>query len=450
MIVVGMMNLKDLRFKFDKLTPKQKSLFYSALSDQERVMIAKSWAFLARKNQLAPDEWNSDKPYWVIVSGRGYGKTRTGAETTLDHIEELGSQARVALIASISSDARDVMIEGESGLLACAQRRGIECTYEPSKRRISFKNGAVATSFTAEEPNRLRGPQHTFAWCDELSSWKYDQETWDMMMFGLRLGPCPKVIITTTPKPRRLMRDLLTSNKSVITRGSTYENRANLAPQFLKAIEERFEGTRLGRQEIYGDLLEDNPDALWQPAMIEATRIHDIMHIDDLSHKYNITRIVVAVDPAVTSGDNADETGVVVAAKCEDGTFLVLDDQTCKLSPDQWGRLVVDLYHKWNADRIIGEANQGGDLIESLLRNIDRSIPYRSVRATKGKRTRAEPISALYEQGKVRHVGCFDKLEDQMCMFTADNFDGSPDRVDALVWALTELSASKKGGISFI
>jgi predicted phage terminase large subunit-like protein len=444
------MNLSELRLLWDKLDASQKRELYSKLSDEEKLMVAKSWAFLARKNQIAPREWGSDKPYWVIIAGRGYGKTRTGAETTLDHIEKLGGQARVALLASISSDARDVMIEGESGLLACAHRRGLDCTYEPSKRRVTFKNGAIATSFTAEEPNRLRGPQHTFAWCDELSSWKYDQETWDMMMFGLRLGPCPMVVITTTPKPRALMRELLKSDKSVITRGSTYENKANLAPQFLKAIEARFEGTRLGRQEIYGDLLEDNPDALWQPSMIESTRIHDVMDIEDLSFKYNITRIVVAVDPAVTSGDKADETGIVVAGKCEDGTFLILDDQTCKDTPEQWGRRVIDLYHKWNADRIIGEANQGGDLIESLLRNIDPSIPYKSVRATKGKRTRAEPISALYEQEKVRHVGCFEKLEDQMCMFTADNFDGSPDRVDALVWALTELSAVRRGGISFL
>lgn len=445
------MDLKDLRLKFDKLSAKQRTDFFKTLTQDEQVLIAKSWAFLARKNQLAPLEWNSEKPYWVIVSGRGYGKTRTGAETTLDHIEELGGQARVALIASISSDARDVMIEGESGLLACAQRRGIECTYEPSKRRVSFKNGAVATSFTAEEPNRLRGPQHTFAWCDELSSWKYDQETWDMMMFGLRLGPCPKVVITTTPKPRQLMRYLLKSDKSVITKGSTYENKANLAPQFLKAIEERYDGTRLGRQEIYGELLEDNPDALWQPSMIEAARLPDEgLSPEDLAYKYDFVRIVVAVDPAVTSGDKADETGIMVAAKCREGNYYILSDGTCRLSPEQWGRVVVNLYHKWSADRVIGEANQGGDLIESLLRNIDLSIPYRSVRATKGKRTRAEPISALYEQGKVRHIGCFDQLEDQMCMFTSDNFDGSPDRVDALVWALTELSSSKRGGISFL
>jgi predicted phage terminase large subunit-like protein len=444
--------MRQLRRLWDDMTGQEKLAMYNSLSKKEQTLIATSWDFMARPQQLSPDDWGGDKTFWIIVAGRGFGKTRTGSETTLDHVLELGKDARIALIAPTAADARDVMIEGESGILACAKRRGIKCNYEPSKRRISFDNGAVATAFTAEKPDRLRGPQHTFAWCDELSSWEYDQETWDMMQFGLRLGPCPKVMVTTTPKPRILMRDLYKDSRSIITRGSTYDNKDNLAPTFLDAIKQKYEGTRLGRQELYGELLEDNPDALWQPEMIERTRIREKtqLDIDEKIYKYNLVRIVVAVDPAVTSGEKADETGIVVVGQDAEGRFYMLCDRTGRYTPDEWGRVVGDLYNQWSADRVVAEVNQGGDMVEHVLRTVDRNISYRGVRASKGKRARAEPISALYEQDRVVHLGSFPELEEQMCMFTPDNFDGSPDRVDALVWGLTELSQSGRSGISFI
>lgn len=444
--------LRELRNSWDLMSkPQRKAVFDSLSTDQKKILVT-SWDFLARPNQLSPEEWGDDQTFWIIVAGRGFGKTRTGAETTLDHIEELKDQARVALIAPTASDARDVMIEGESGILACALRRGIKCNYEPSKRRITFDNGALCTAYTAEKPDRLRGPQHTFAWCDEVSSWEYDQETWDMMQFGLRLGPCPKVIVTTTPKPRLLMRDLYKDPRSIITRGSTYDNKDNLAPTFLDAIKQKYEGTRLGRQELYGELLEDNPDALWQPEMIESSRIKDASELDNeqKTYKYNLTRIVVAVDPAVTSGDKADETGIVVVGRDANSHYYILSDRTGRYTPDEWGRVVSDLYNEWSADRVVAEVNQGGDMVEHVLRTVNRNISYKSVRATKGKRARAEPISALYEQDKVSHLGYFPALEEQMCMFTPDMKEGSPDRVDALVWGLTEMSQGGQSGISFI
>jgi predicted phage terminase large subunit-like protein len=446
------MDLRDLRAAWDQMTATDRAELFETLSPQEKVLIITSWEFLARENQLAPREWGLEHSFWIIVAGRGYGKTRTGSETTLDHIQELGKDARVALIAPTASDARDVMIEGESGILACAERRGIKCNYEPSKRRISFGNGAIATAYTAEKPDRLRGPQHTFAWCDELSSWEYDQETWDMMQFGLRLGPSPKVIVTTTPKPRMLMKELLNDARSVITRGSTYDNKDNLAPQFMDAIKQRYEGTRLGRQELYGELLEDNPDALWQPEMIEATRIRDAEGLgpEDLIYKYNLTRIVVAVDPAVTSGEKADETGIVVVGRDAEERFYVLCDRTGRYSPNEWGRIVSNLYDQWSADRVVAEVNQGGEMVEHVLRGVNRNISYRGVRAVKGKRARAEPVAALYERGEVSHIGMFPELEEQMCMYTPDGYDGSPDRVDALVWGLTEMISGRRGGISFL
>lgn len=442
--------LRQLRTTWDKMTSSQRRALFNSLNDQEKQVIVTAWEFLARPNQLSPLDWGSNYMFWLIVSGRGYGKTRTGAESTLDHVMELGSEARIALIASTASDARDVMIEGESGLLACARRRGIDVTYEPSKRRVSFGNGAIATAFTAEKPDRLRGPQHTFAWCDELSSWEYDIETWDMMLFGLRLGPAPKVIITTTPKPRRLMKQILTDKRTFITRGSTYENKANLSPQFLEAIKNKYEGTRLGKQELYGELLEDNPDALWQPSLIEDKRLRDFNYDpQEKAFRLDLVRIIVAVDPAVTSGENSDETGIVVVGRDGEGGLFVLDDATGRYSPNEWGRIVSDLYDKWGADRVVAEVNQGGDMVEHTLRTVNPNIPYTGVRAVRGKRARAEPIAALYEQGKVRHVGIFDALEEQMCMYTPDNFDGSPDRVDALVWGLTELAIKPNAKIWF-
>ena len=444
--------LRELRLKWDDMTPKARQALFISLTPEQQGIIATSWEFLARPAQLSPESFGDEHMYWIILSGRGFGKTRTGAETVLDHILALGKEARVALIGPTAADVRDTMIEGESGLMACARRRGIQCTYEPSKRRVTFPSGALAVAFSGEKPDRLRGPQHTFAWCDELTSWEYDQDAWDMMMFGLRLGPSPSVVITTTPKPRRLMKTLLKDSRSYITRGSTYDNKDNLAPAFLKAVEDRYEGTRLGRQELYGELLDDNPDALWCMDFIEPKRIKDLCHLspEDLCMRLNITRIVVAIDPAVTTGEDSDETGIMVVGEDAYGGYVVLEDGTGKYSPDEWGRVVLGLYNKWSADRVIAEVNQGGDMVEYTLRTIDPSVSYRGVRAVKGKRVRAEPIAALYEQHKVAHIGLFNKLEEEMCSFAPDSFDGSPDRLDALVWGLTDLALQKGGGIRFI
>lgn len=388
-------------------------------------MLLYEWRFWARPNQLPPENW---RHVWLILAGRGFGKTRTGAET-VRWLVETGQAKRIALVAPTAADARDVMVEGESGILAVS-RPDFKPEYEPSKRRITWPNGAVAYTYSAEEPDRLRGPQHDFAWCDELAAWKYPDDTWDNLIFGLRLGDNPRVVVTTTPKPIPLVRKLVNDPETVVTRGSTYENAANLPPSFLKEIRDKYEGTRLGRQEIYAEILDDVPGALWNRTMLDELRVKKAPEL---------IRIVVAIDPAVTSGENSDETGIIVAGKGVDGHGYVLEDLSCRMSPDGWATRAVNAYHKYEADRIVAEVNNGGDLVETTIRTVDRRIPYKAVRASKGKRTRAEPIAALYEQGKIHHVGSFPLLEDQMCNFTPDGYDGSPDRVDALVWALTEL-----------
>lgn len=447
------MQLRDLRIVWDGLSPQARKDLFASLSTLERHTIVTSWEFLARHNQLAPAEWGKNgKQFWIVNAGRGFGKTRTGAEETLNYVEKYEGEANFGMVAAISSDARDVMYEGPSGLLVCAERRGLPFDYTTSKGRIEFKNGAKGKSFSAEKPNRLRGPQHGFVWCDEVSSWERDLETWNMMKFGLRLGTSPRCIVTTTPKPRELMKKILTDPRYIVTTGSLYDNIENLAPTFVDDIMEEYEGTRLGEQEIYGKLLLDNPGALWQPEMVEPYRVQiEADHgPEDIIFKYNLIRIVVAIDPAVSTGENADETGIVVVAQDEDGHYYVLDDVSGHYTPNEWGNEAIRMFDKWKADRVIAEINQGGQMVEHVLRGIRRDVPYRGVRATKGKRVRAEPIAALYEQGKCHHVGLHNKLEDQMFMFAPDTFDGSPDRVDALVWGLSELSQGKRGGISFL
>lgn len=336
------------------------------------------------------------------------------------------------------------MIEGESGIMAVCTGEvkgpggqpvgkphpaGIP-VFEPSKRRLTWPNGAMAFCYSGEEPERLRGPQHDAAWCDEIGAWKYPSDTWNMLMFGLRLGADPRVIATTTPRPIALIRELLASPTTAITRGRTIDNASNLAPQFLEQIVAKYQNTRLGRQELDGELLEDVPGALWQRSMLDDKRVTEA---PDLS------RVVVAIDPAMTSGENADETGIVVAGKGADGDWYVLADYSCRLTPDGWAHRAITAYTDHRADRIVAEVNNGGELVEHTLRTIAPDIPYKALHASRGKRVRAEPIAALYEQGRVHHAGLFSALEDQMCTFTPDDTIGSPDRVDALVWALTEL-----------
>jgi predicted phage terminase large subunit-like protein len=276
----------------------------------------------------------------------------------------------------------------------------------------------------------LRGPQHDAAWADEPAKWKYPLEAWDNLELGLRLGDHPRIVATTTPRPIKLIRDLLKDRMTVVTRGSTYDNMANLAPSFFDRMVMKYENTRLGRQELYAELLEDVPGALWQRQTIDQHRV---------TRAPDLVRIIVGIDPAMTSGEDANETGIIVVGKGRDRQAYVLDDLSCRLSPDGWARRAVSAYRRYRADRIVAEVNNGGDLVERVLRTVDPSVAYRAVRASRGKVVRAEPIAALYEQGRVHHVGLFAGLEDQLCVFAPDQYDGSPDRVDALVWCLSEL-----------
>lgn len=380
----------------------------------------------------------------MILAGRGFGKTRIGSETIRELVcgdtpLSAGKYRRIALIAETAPDARDVMVEGESGILA-VHPKDFRPVYEPSKRRVTWPNGAIATLYNAVEPDQLRGPQHDLAWLDEMAKFRYLQDTWDQAQFGLRLGSHPRAIVTTTPRPLPLIRKLLNDPDTFVTRGSTFDNAGNLATPFLKQIEDRYGGTRLGRQELEGEILEDIPGALWNRQNIDEFRITN-QTIPDLE------RILVAVDPAASSEEGSDENGIVVVglARDKDGYAhgYVLEDASLKGSPEEWARKAVTMFRKWQADRIVAEKNNGGEMVASVIKSVDRSVPLTLVHASRGKIVRAEPISALYEQGRIHHVGRFDKLEDQMCLFSIDNLRdnnyGSPDRVDALVWGFTEI-----------
>jgi predicted phage terminase large subunit-like protein len=336
----------------------------------------------------------------------------------------------MAVVAPTAGDVRDVMIEGESGLLAVCPPWN-RPHYEPSKRRLTWPNGALVTAYSADEPERARGPQHDGLWADEIASWRYP-EAWDLFMFGLRLGNNPRAVVTTTPKPIPLVKELLASPTTFVTRGSSYENRRNLAPAFFQQIIRKYEGTRLGRQELNAEILDDFPGALWARDLIN----------QKTNEEEDRDRVVVAIDPAVTSGEDSDETGIIVASKGVDGLYYVLDDLTCKLTPNGWAMRAVNAYHRFKADRIVAETNNGGDMVLDTIKRVDPEVSLRKVTATRGKRVRAEPIAALYEQGRVFHQTAFPELEDQMCSFVPDDVLGPDDRVDALVWALTELSGT--------
>lgn len=392
------------------------------------------WRAKARPEQLPPQgsEWNG----WLFIGGRGAGKTRTGSEWICEAVET-GEAKRIALIAPTAHDARHVMVEGESGILSIAPPWN-RPDYEPSRRRLAWKNGAEAYTFSSEEADRLRGPQFDLAWADELAAWTDPQNCWDMLQFGLRLGTHPRWLATTTPRPIRLLKELISRSDVVVSRATTFDNAANLAPTFLEAIRKRYEGTRLGRQELNAELLSDTPGALWHADWIDNGRVE---RLPDLK------RIVVAIDPAVSNSEGSDETGIVVAGIDDGGHGYLLNDCSGRYAPHEWARKAVEAYKRYAADRIIAEVNNGGQMVESTLRMIDHNIPFRAVHASRGKVTRAEPISALYEQKRVSHVGTFSELEDQMCSFTSD-FDRnragySPDRLDALVWAFTELMVNE-------
>ncbi len=388
---------------------------------------------LARDEQLPPP---GDWTYWLILAGRGFGKTRTGAEWVREQVKTCRF---VNIIGATADDARDVGIEGESGILAvCPAAERPE--YRPSQRKLVWPNGAQSLIFTADEPERLRGKQHERLWCDEVAAWRYP-EAWDQAKLGLRLGAKPRACLTTTPRPSKMIKAIIADPATHTTRGSTYENRSNLAKTFFDQIIRVYEGTRLGRQELNAELLSDNPGALWRREMFDATRVARVP---------DMRRIIVAIDPAVTSSDDSDETGIVVAGLGEDGRCYVLDDLTCKATPRDWAQLAIDAYRHYRADRIVAEGNNGGDLIEAVMRGIEAQVAFSRVHARVGKFSRAEPVAALYEQGRVSHVGSFPELEDECCDYDPVTAKQSPNRMDALVWALTELILDGPRGIMYV
>lgn len=402
------------------------------------------WREIARPEQLPPaGEWL----VWMYLAGRGAGKTRSAAEWVHEKAEQRPG-CRIALVGRTPADVRDVMIEGESGLLSCGT--GARPLYQPSKRRVVWPNGTVAYAYSAEVPAQLRGPQHHFSWCDEPAAWtdapKGDtlDTAWNNLLLGLRLGDAPQCVATTTPKPNALIRTVFARASTVVSRGSTYDNLANLAPSFREQVLATYEGTRIGRQELLGELLEDVEGALWTLARIEAGRVRP-------GEIPEMRRIVVAVDPSGGSGPDNDEQGIVVTGLGVDGELYVLADRSCKLSPHGWASRAIAAYHEFSADRIVAEKNFGGEMVESTIKQVDKSVPVKVITASRGKVQRAEPIAAIYEvtPPKAHHVGALPKLEDQLTTWTPQ--DGtSPDRLDALVWGMTELTGGVGQGLAYL
>ena len=414
--------------------------FLDALSDAELAALPYLFEFWALEHQLPPDgDWST----WTILGGRGAGKTRAGAEWVRAQVEgarplDEGRRGRIALVGETLDQVREVMVFGESGIMACspADRRP---EWQTTRRRLLWPNGAVAQAFSAHDPEALRGPQFDGAWVDELAKWKRARATWDMLQFGLRLGERPQVCVTTTPRNMGVLKDILAQDGTVVTRAPTEANAAHLAQSFLDEVRARYAGTRLGRQELDGVLIDTAEGALWPPARLDGWRVTAAPEALD--------RIVVAVDPPVTGHDHSDECGIVVAGAVTRGpvqdwrAFVLADCSVAATSPLGWAEAAIRAMERFGAERLVAEVNQGGDLVEQVIRQADPLVPLRQVHASRGKVARAEPVAALYEQGRVRHLHGLGALEDQMQQMTARGFEGkgSPDRVDALVWALTEL-----------
>ena len=395
------------------------------------------WPVWARAHQL-PElvPWTN----WMLLGGRGAGKTRTGAEWLRamalgDPVYTSHPVGHMALVGETYAAAREVMIEGQSGLLAI-HRRSDRPVWTSSRRRLEWANGAVAQVFSSEDPDALRGPQFEAAWCDEICKWSNVQETWDMLQFGLRLGEFPQQVITTTPRPLKLIKDLVADKRTLLSRMTTDDNLFNLANGFVDRIVGTYQGTRLGRQELDGEIIEDRVDALWQRSLIEKHRCKIAPPLE---------RIVVAVDPPTTGNATSDACGIIAVAQAENKRAYVLEDRTLNaVSPSRWAQMTLQLYEKHGADLVVIETNQGGDMAENVLRNVSANLPIRQVKASRGKWLRAEPVAHLYERGLVSHVGTLPELEDEMCDFGLSGLSSgkSPDRLDALVWAVTELLLS--------
>ena len=413
--------------------------FLSGLGEGALLALPYLFEFWAMEHQMPPDgDWRT----WVVMGGRGAGKTRAGSEWVRAEVEgamplDPGRSRRVALVGETVEQVREVMIFGDSGILACSppDRRP---EWQATRKRLEWPNGAIAQVFSAHDPEGLRGPQFDAAWVDELAKWKKAEEAWDMLQFGLRLGETPRQVVTTTPRNVGVLKSILANPTTVVTHGKTQTNSAYLAKSFLEEVQARYGGTRLGRQELDGVLLEDAEGAFWTLGLLEKARVDEIPGFD---------RVVVAVDPPVTGHSGSDECGILVVGAVTQGApqdwraYVLEDASVSAASPTQWAQAAIDAMERHGAERLVAEVNQGGDLVETVLRQIDPLVPYRSVRATRGKSARAEPVAALYEQGRVRHVRGLDALEDQMCRMTGRGYEGkgSPDRVDALVWALHDL-----------
>lgn len=411
------------------LPPKQRKLRFAQLeiSDALRERLRVNWEGVwARENQLAPPgKWNT----WLARAGRGFGKTEAGAQWVRQRVRD-GARS-IAIIAETQKDLEEVMITRLLSIYPNNERPSVR--YKPV--RVVWPNGALALGYNGTEPDQLRGPQFDTCWCDELAKYACARETWDMLQFTMRQGDDPRVFVTTTPRPIPIIKEIMGDRNTIVTTGSTMDNEANLSPDFIETIRSKYEGTRLGRQEIYGEVLDDMPGGLWTREMIDAARVQEAPEM---------ARIVVAVDPSGTRGEadeEANDIGIVVVGLGVDGQGYVLADLTCNLSPDGWSRRVVNAYYEYEADRVIAETNFGGAMVASVIRSVDNTVPFAEVRASRGKVQRAEPIAAMYEQGRVSHVGALTKLEDQMMMMTGAGYagEGSPDRVDAAVWGLTDL-----------
>jgi predicted phage terminase large subunit-like protein len=432
-----MLHSSDLK----AMTAEEVEKALATLTSEELNQLQYNWEFWARPNQLAPDgAWK----VWLLNCGRGFGKTRTGTEWVRNQIKS--GKTRMAAVGPTKGSVRQVMIDGESGLLSVCHASdktdaGVHLgkpIWSPTNNTVTWSNGAKVEVFSAEDPERLRGPQFEAAWCDEICAWTRRDETWDMLQFCMRLGKNPQIVVTTTPKPDKLIRkltapDMLASGKVVITQGTSYDNADNIDLDALK----QYEGTRLGRQELYAEILTEAAGALWNKEMLEQCQAHWID--DPVEFSKSLLRIVVAIDPAVTANKHSDLTGIMVAGLDVNGKAYVLEDATGTFTPEGWASKAIQLYEKYSADRIVAERNQGGDMVRHTLKTVDETIPITLVHASRGKYARAEPVSALYEQGKVFHVKGLMDLEDQMVTWEPLESIGSPDRLDAMVWAITNL-----------
>ncbi|WP_193141903.1 MULTISPECIES: DNA-packaging protein [unclassified Meridianimarinicoccus] len=425
--------------------PEVREAFLNDLSPGTLLALPYLFEFWALEHQLPPEgEWRT----WVIMGGRGAGKTRAGAEWVRREVEgsrplDPGRSRRVALVGETIEQVREVMVFGDSGILACSppDRKPV---WEATRKRLVWPNGAIAQVFSAHEPESLRGPQFDAAWVDELAKWKKAEDAWDMLQFGLRLGQTPRQVVTTTPRNVGVLKRILDNPSTVVTAAATEANAAYLADSFLAEVRARYAGTRLGRQELDGVLLEEVEGAMWTQPMLQTCQVETLPDLD---------RVVVAVDPPVTGHNTSDECGILVvgvrmSGSPQDWTAYVIEDASLgKASPTGWAEAALAAMARHKADRMVAEVNQGGDMVETVIRQVDPMVPFRAVRASRGKAARAEPVAALYEQGRVKHLRGLGDLEDQMCQMTIRGFEGrgSPDRVDALVWALTDLMIEPAG-----